>query len=102
MQPLVSKLTETMSTVAVMRWRQRAASIACTAHKESPIYLTLGCFCPVPNCSHHIYSSMLHCLPLADAKFVNAVQLQHTQAVGQEHQHQRLQLPTAMVQGLHN
>ena len=102
MQPLVSKLTETMSTVAVMRWRQRAASIACTAHKESPIYLTLGCFCPVPNCSHHIYSSMLRCLPLADAKFVNVVQLQHTQAVGQEHQHQRLQLPTAMVQGLHN
>ena len=45
---------------------------------------------------------MFHCLPLTDAKYVYAVQLQHTQAVGQEHQHQRLQLPTAMVQGLHN
>ena len=42
------------------------------------------------------------CLPLADVKFVNAVQLQHTQAAGQEHQHQRLQLPTAMAQALHN
>lgn len=71
-------------------------------HREAQYTSPFGCSVYIINSKRRSTFQSFLFFSIADAKFVNAMQLQHTQAVGQEHQHQRLRLPTAMAQGLHN